>query len=267
MKRRKRPLRLSRALLALWAALVLVYLTLPLLIIFPISFSSAPYLQFPPPGFSLQWYRRYLDGPAWLDPTLLSLEVAGATTVLALLLGVPFAFALDRGRFPGRRALERLATAPMIVPTIVLSIALYGVFARLRLIGEWYGIALAHTMLALPFVVIVVKAGLAGFDRNQELAAEGLGASRWRAIRRVTLPQIAPSLVSAAFLAFITSFDELVIAMFLGGSNMTLPKKMFDNIRMEIDPTIAAISALQIVLISVLLLFVARFGRGALAAR
>lgn len=257
-----RRLRPGRLLLAGVAGLVYLFLQLPLLIVFPISFSSAQYLQFPPPGWSLQWYERYLNSPNWLTPTWLSLEVAVATTVLSLLLGVPLAFGLTRARFWGRDAIEKLSMAPIVVPTIVLSIALYGLFAKLRLIGVWYGIAVAHTLLALPFVVALVVAGLRDFDVNQELAALGLGASLWRAVWHVTLPQIRPSLVSAAFLAFISSFDELVVAMFLGGANMTLPKKMFDNIRMEIDPTIAAISALQIVLVSVLLALAARFGRG-----
>ena len=257
--RRTRP---GRLLLSGFVALVYAFLLLPLLIVFPISFSSAQYLQFPPPGWSLQWYGRYLNSPNWLTPTWLSLKVAVATTILSLLVGVPLAFGLSRARFWGRDALEKLTAAPIIVPTIVLSIAIYGLFANLKLIGVWYGIALAHTLLALPFVVVVVVAGLRDFDVHQELAALGLGASRWRAVWHVTLPQIRPSLVSAAFLAFISSFDELVIAMFLGGSNMTLPKKMFDNIRMEIDPTIAAISALQIVLVSALLAIAARFGSG-----
>ena len=257
-----RRLRPGRLLLAGVASLVYLFLQLPLLIVFPISFSSAQYLQFPPPGWSLQWYERYLNSPNWLTPTWLSLKVAVATTVLSLLLGVPLAFGLTRARFWGRDAIEKLSMAPIIVPTIVLSIALYGLFAKLRLIGVWYGIAVSHTLLALPFVVALVVAGLRDFDVNQELAALGLGASRWRAVWHVTLPQIRPSLVSAAFLAFISSFDELVVAMFLGGANMTLPKKMFDNIRMEIDPTIAAISALQIVLVSALLALAARFGRG-----
>jgi len=257
-----RRLRPGRLLLVGVASLVYLFLQLPLLIVFPISFSSAQYLQFPPPGWSLQWYERYLNSPNWLTPTWLSLKVAVATTVLSLLLGVPLAFGLTRARFWGRDAIEKLSMAPIIVPTIVLSIALYGLFAKLQLIGVWYGIAVAHTLLALPFVVALVVAGLRDFDVSQELAALGLGASRWRAVWHVTLPQIRPSLVSAAFLAFISSFDELVVAMFLGGANMTLPKKMFDNIRMEIDPTIAAISALQIVLVSALLALAARFGRG-----
>ena len=257
--RRRRP-GAGRIALNIAVGLVFFFLMMPLLIVFPISFSSAPYLQFPPPGFSWQWYERYFGDPVWIDATILSLEVGVAATVLSLLLGVPLAFGLTRARFIGREALEKLTAAPIIVPTIIYSIAVYGLFAKLRLIGEWYGIALAHTLHALPFVVIVVTAGLRRFDLNQELAACGLGASRWQAIRRVTLPQIKPSLVSAAFLAFVSSFDELVIAMFLSGANMTLPKKMFDNIRMEIDPTIAAVSALQIVFVSVLLLLSTRFG-------
>ena len=187
--------------------------------------------------------------------------------LLSLLVGTPLAFSLVRGRYPGRALLDRLAAAPMIVPAIVFSVAVYGLFAKLKLIGAWYGIALAHTVLALPFVVIVIGAGLRGFDEALEAAALGLGASRWQAVRRVTLPQIRPSLVSAALLAFVTSFDELVVAMFLAGSEMTLPKKMFDNIRMEIDPTIAAVSVLQIALIVLAVLIAQRFGRGALEVK
>ncbi len=249
--------------LRIFTGLVLFFLMLPLTIVFPISLSSAPYLEFPPPGFSWQWYARYLGDPDWIDATVRSLGIGAATVVLSLLVGVPLAFSLVRGSYRGKTAIDRLMATPMIVPSIVTSIAIYSLFSALRLIGEWYGIAIAHTLLALPFVVILVSAGLRGVDPNLEQAALGLGASRFTAIRRVTLPQIRPSLVSAALLAFITSFDELVVAMFLAGSRMTLPKKMFDNIRMEIDPTIAAISVLQILLIAIVLLISARFGRDA----
>src|SRR5262249_32591016 len=182
-----------------------------------------------------------------------------------LAVGMPLAFSLVRGRYVGRTLLDRLAIAPMIVPTIIISVAIYGIFAKLRLIGAWYGIALAHTILALPFVIIILGAALRGLDESLEQAALGLGASRWLAIRRVTLPEIRPSIVTAAVLAFITSFDELVVAMFLAGSQMTLPKKMFDNIRIEIDPTIAAVSVLQILIITIALLIAQRLGRGATA--
>ncbi|HLI12203.1 MAG TPA: ABC transporter permease [Alphaproteobacteria bacterium] len=258
---RGRTRRWGRIALGAVCAPIFAFLMLPLVIVFPLSVSSAPYLEFPPPGFSWQWYANYFGDPDWIAATLRSIEIAVTATILSLLIGTPLAFSVARGRFFGRVAVDRLAVAPMIVPAIVISVAVYGVFAELRLIGAWYGIAIAHTVLALPFVVIVVSAGLRGFDINLEQAALGLGASRWRAVWRVTLPQIRPSLISAALLAFITSFDELVIAMFLAGSQMTLPKKMFDNIRMEIDPTITAVSVLQILLIALALLLSYRFGR------
>jgi putative spermidine/putrescine transport system permease protein len=252
-------------LVALCAA-IYFFLMLPLMVVFPISLSSAPYMQFPPPGLSWQWYERYLDDPQWIDATVRSLQIGVATAVLALALGVPLAFALVRGRFFARETLDRLAMAPLIVPTIILSVSVYGLFARLKLIGEWYGLAVAHTVLALPFVVLVMGAGLRDFDRTLEQAAEGLGASRSRTLMRITLPLLRPSLVSAGLLAFITSFDEVVVALFLSGARMTLPKKMFDNILMEIDPTIAAVSVMQILLVSLVLLLIGRFGRGLGAA-
>jgi putative spermidine/putrescine transport system permease protein len=260
-----RRLRWSRIALGLVCAPIFLFLMLPLMVVFPLSVSSAPYLQFPPPGFSLRWYESYFGDPVWIDATIRSLMIAATTTLGSLLVGMPLAFSLVRGRYLGRMLLDRLAIAPMIVPTIIISVAVYGIFAKLRLIGAWYGIALAHTILALPFVVIVLGAGLRGLDESLEQAALGLGASRWQAVRHVTLPEIRPSIVTAAVLAFITSFDELVVAMFLAGSQMTLPKKMFDNIRMEIDPTIAAVSVLQILVITAGLLTAQRFGRGATA--
>jgi putative spermidine/putrescine transport system permease protein len=251
----------GRTLLRTASALVFAFLMLPLLVLFPISFSSGSYLRFPPPGFSLRWYAAYFGDTTWIDATYRSLQIGAATTVLALALGVPLAFGLTRGRFRGRSLIENGIAAPIIVPHIVLSIAIYGLFSRLGLIGEWYGVAVAHTMLALPFVVIVLLAGLRDFDVNLELAARGLGAGRLAAVRTVTLPILASSVYSAAFLAFITSFDELVVAMFIAGANMTLPKKMFDNILSEIEPTVAAVSVMQIMLISALLMLGAKLRR------
>ena len=252
----------GRVVLRIACALIFLFLMLPLLIVFPLSVSSAPYLQFPPPGVSWQWYQRYLNDPVWIDATLRSLEIGAATVVLSLLIGFPLTFSLVRGRYAGRVALERLMATPMIVPTIVTSVAVYALFSKLHLIGAWYGLAIAHTVLALPFVVIVGSAGLRGLNPSLEQAAEGLGAGRLTILRRVILPQMTPSLVSAALLAFITSFDEVVVALFLAGSRMTLPKKMFDNIRMEIDPTIAAVSVLQILLIATALGLVSLANRG-----
>jgi ABC-type spermidine/putrescine transport system permease subunit II len=231
-------------------------------IVFPISFSSAQSLQFPPPGWSLRWYQAYVHDPVWIEATFRSLNIAFWTTVLATTFGTLLAFSLVRGEYPGKRIVTQVATAPLIVPTIIYSVSVYGLFSAMRLIGDWQAVVLGHTVHALPFVVLVVGAALRTFDTGQEQAAMGLGASRWAAIRRVTLPQIRPAIVSGAFLAFITSFDELVIAMFLGGSNFTLPKKMFDNIQLEIEPTVAAVSVLQILLVAIVLVLAARFGAG-----
>ncbi len=253
---------MSRRALVVACTAIYIFLMLPLLVVFPISLSSAAYMQFPPPGLSWQWYERFIDDPQWVDATVRSLYVGVATAILALALGVPLSFSLVRGRFAGRWLVDRIALAPLIVPTIILSIAVYGMFAKLKLIGEWYGLVIAHTVLALPFVVLVMSAGLRDFDRGLEQAAEGLGASRPRTLLRITLPLMRPSLVSAGLLAFISSFDELVVALFLAGPNMTLPKKMFDNILMEIDPTIAAVSVMQILLVSIVLVLIGRFGRG-----
>jgi ABC-type spermidine/putrescine transport system permease subunit II len=252
----------ARKLLIAACAAIYFFLMMPLLVVFPISLSSAPYMQFPPPGLSWQWYDRYFADPQWIDATLRSLQIGAATSVLALLLGVPLSFSLVRGRFPGRQLLDRLTMAPIVVPTIIFSVAIYGLFAKMKLIGEWYGLALAHTVLALPFVVLVMIAGLRDFDRALEQAAEGLGASRLQTLRRITLPILRPSLISAGLLAFISSFDEVVVALFLAGARMTLPKKMFDNILIEIDPTIAAVSVMQILLVAIVLFVIGRFGRG-----
>jgi ABC-type spermidine/putrescine transport system permease subunit II len=251
-----------RIALGIYVALLCLFLVLPLVVVVPISFSASSYLQFPPPGWSLRWYRAFAADPVWVAAAWRSLEVGLSATVLSTLLGTLLAFSIVRGRYPGKQLVNMIAATPLIVPTIIYSIAVYGLFAALKLIGDWRGIVLGHTVHALPFVVIIVAASLRTFDASLEQAAMGLGASRLRAIWRVTLPQIRPAIVSAMFLAFISSFDELVIAMFLGGSNMTLPKKMFDNILNEIDPVIAAVSVLQIALVSVILVLAARFGSG-----
>ena len=159
---------MSRRLLAAACGVIYFFLMLPLLVVFPLSLSSAPYMQFPPPGLSWQWYERYLDDPQWIDATWRSLYIGGATAVLALALGVPLAFSLVRGKFAGRVLIDRLALAPVIVPTIILSVAVYGLFAKLKLIGAWYGLVVAHTVLALPFVVLVMTAGLRDFGSVQE---------------------------------------------------------------------------------------------------
>ena len=182
-----RPSLQRRAVFAV-AGAVFAFLMLPLIVILPISFTSSDYLGFPPPGFSLRWYQAYFADPLWITATLRSLAIAAAVTVLATVLGTLLAFSIVRGRYPGRAVVSQIATAPLAVPTIVYSVAVYGLFSTLKLVGQWQGIALAHTVHALPFVVLIMGAALRTVDPAQEQAAMGLGASRLGAILRVTLP-------------------------------------------------------------------------------
>lgn len=265
MTRRRRQSATQRGAAASYYAvcgLVFLFLVLPLVVVVPISFSDSAYLQFPPPRYSLRWYREFLNDPNWLDAAWRSVKIASATGVMATVLGTLIAFSLVRGRYAGKGLIEQFVMAPIALPSIVYSVAAYNLFSAFQLVGSWQGIAVAHTIHALPLVLLVVGSSLRTIDVSTELAAQGLGANWFTAVRRITLPQIRPALVSAAFIAFISSFDELVIAMFLGGVSVTLPKKMFDSIMYEIDPTIAAVSVLQIALVIVVLLIIGRLGTG-----
>jgi putative spermidine/putrescine transport system permease protein len=254
-RRRSRSISLGRVILWLFVALVLAYLIFPVFVVAPVSFSSAKYLQFPPPGWSLQWYQNYFDRPGWVPATFVSIRVAIITTILATTLGTATSLALVRGRFPGRNAINSFMVSPLVVPGIIVAIGVYFFYAQAKLVGNPLGLALAHTALALPFVVTNVSATLHGFDERLEYAAMNLGANRWQTFRRVTLPIIRPGVFAGALFAFITSFDELIVALFVSGTGaVTLPRKMWDSLRQEIDPTIAAVSTVLIAVSIVILL-------------
>ncbi|HEY3849051.1 MAG TPA: ABC transporter permease [Acetobacteraceae bacterium] len=245
---------MNRPALRLLVVLVLLFLALPILLIVVVSFSSAAYLTFPPPGFGLRWYRAYVGSPEWLDATGLSLTVAAVVVALSTTLGTLAALGLARLPRAARTAATALILSPLIVPTIVVAIGIYYAFSRYGLIGTPVGLVLAHTCLAVPFVVTSVSASLAGFDHRLEQAARSLGATPWGAFRQVTLPLIRSGVLVGALFAFITSFDELIVALFLSGSGaVTLPRRMWDDLRFAIDPTIAAVSTLTIVLTALLL--------------
>jgi putative spermidine/putrescine transport system permease protein len=246
---------------------VFVFLIMPVLVVVPMSFSSSRYLQFPPPGLSLRWYANYLGDPEWTGATIRSLIVAALVTGICTVTGTAAALGLVRGTFRGKQLVNGLIVSPMVVPVIIVAIALYFFYAPFKtwgmpLIGTVPGLVIAHSLLALPLVVINVSATLRGFDRNLEMASLNLGASPLTTFRRVTLPLIRPGIISGALFAFITSFDELVIAIFISGSTArTLPVKMWEGIRLEIDPTIAAVSSLLIAVSVALLLAVALLRR------
>jgi putative spermidine/putrescine transport system permease protein len=229
----------------LWVVtgLVLTYLAVPSVLVIIMSFSGGLFLEFPPRSLSMRWYQVYWASGSWRDATVRSLEVAGVVTVLATCLGTRASVALVRLSLPGRGAIRALMISPVVLPTIVLSIGLYSVYARWRLIGTAAGLVLAHTVLALPFVVLNVTAVLYKLDRSLERAARSLGAGPLRTFTQVMLPLLWPGIASGAIFAFLISFDEIVIAMFISGSHPTLPKLMFDGIRYELNPVVAAVSS------------------------
>ena len=229
------------------AVAVLLFLMAPVVIIAIVSLSGADYLSFPPPHLSLRWYERFFGAPAWRRSIAVSAEVASLTTLFATALGVAASLALVRGRFRYKRAAYALLLSPMIVPTIITAIALYFFFVRFKATGSVLAMALGHTVLALPVVVIIMAATLQGFDLRLELAALSLGASRLVALYRITLPLVAPGVLSAALFAFLTSFDELLIPLFLSGAEVqTLTVRIWNSLQLEVDPTITAVSSFLI---------------------
>ena len=245
------------------AALVLAFLAVPTLIVVPMSFSGSQYLEFPPREWSLRWYRNYFASATWMQATITSFQAGALTTLLATPLGTLAAYGLFASRLPAARFVNTLMLTPMIVPVILVAIGVFYVYVKLKLVNSLMGIVLAHTMLALPLVMLMVASALKNYDMNQEMVARSLGASRARAFWSVTLPQIRFSVVSAALLSFLTSFDEVILALFIaGGDNSTLTRNMFNALRDQIDPTIAAISTLMIVVTTSLLMLSQRFGQG-----
>jgi len=244
------------------AALVLAFLIIPTLIVIPMSFSASQYLEFPPRQWSLRWYANYFDSRAWMQATVTSFAAGALTSVVATPLGTLAAYGLFVSRFRWARLVHGYVLTPIIVPVILIAIAVFYVYVKLKLVNTLTGIVLAHSMLALPLVVMIVSSALASYDMNQERVARSLGASRTIAFLTVTLPQIRFAVISSALLSFLTSFDEVILAMFVsGGANSTITRNMFTALRDQIDPTIAAISTLMIVVTSVLLALSQWIGR------
>lgn len=237
------------------AAVILILLFAPVFVVIPIAFSSSSYLQFPPPGFSVQWFQEYFNSAIWLDATARSLRVAPAASLLAVILGTLASFTLVRHDFPGKNVVFLFLLSPMVVPVIVIAVSVYFLFAKLHLLGTEMALILSHTVITLPIVVLMVSSSLQGVDTDLEKAARNLGANSWRTFLYVTFPLIRPAIISAALIAFITSFDELIIALFVAGvRGITLPKKMWESIRFETDPTNAAVSTLLIALAATVLI-------------
>jgi putative spermidine/putrescine transport system permease protein len=238
-----------RAWLFALLSLVLFFLVAPVLIVVPMSFSASNYLQFPPDDWSWRWYQAFFSSTEWLTATRKSILAACLTTVVATPLGILAAVALSRVRGATSQIAQAVFLLPQVVPVIIVGIGVFFLYIRLGLVNTMTGIVLAHAALAMPFVIITTLSGLKNFDANQSNAAQSLGAHPIRAFFDVTLPQIRLSVLAGALFSFITSLDEVVISLFIaGGDNTLLTRKMFLSLRDQLDPTIAAISSILIVL-------------------
>ncbi|BBK41804.1 polyamine ABC transporter permease [Allostella vacuolata] len=242
----------DRALLAAYrlaCAAVLAFLLLPVLAVIPLSFNAGSFLTYPMTGWSLRWYEDFFTSARWLAASRNSAFIGVLATILATALGTAAALGLDQLGRRRRQALAAFFILPVVVPVVVIGSSLYALMAPLGLTNGYFGLVMAHALLGAPFVVITVSATLRGFDRNLLRAALGLGAAPLTAFRMVTLPLILPGVVSGAVFAFATSFDEIVVTLFLAGPQQrTLPLQMFDGVREQISPTITAAATLLFLL-------------------
>jgi putative spermidine/putrescine transport system permease protein len=248
------------------AAITLAYILTPLVFVTWLAFFRQEIPSFPPEGYSLRWFQAVAGNDRFVSGFVLSLQVALTATSIGLCLGLPAALCLSRDRFRGREALSNLLLFPLVVPGIVLGIALYVAHVEVELatglpiIGSLAGLIAGHVLIVIPWTVRLVMASLDGLDRSIEEAAQSLGADRLTTLRRVTLPAIRPGVVAATLFGFVTSFGNLEMSLFLvGPGRTTLPIAILQYLEWKIDPTIAAVSVLQILLVATVMLVTDRF--------
>jgi len=259
--------RIDRILDPVWPALPhalgvfgLVYLLLPILITVPLSFNDAPYLTFPPQGFTLRWYEAFFTNPDWLEASWNSVKVAGLATAITMVLAVPASIAIARTSSRWTAAIYALMLSPLILPGIIIAIAVFFLLSRMGLTGTVAGVAIGHVIGCLPLATVVLVAALRNFDRSLERASLSLGAGPLRTARLVILPVVGTATFTAAFFAFLHSFDELLVSLFVSGVHArTLPKKMWESLE-EINPIITAVSAL-LILVSIVVVLVTTLAR------
>ena len=258
----------NRLWLYIFSFITLFLLIVPSLVVIPMSFSSSQYLEFPPREWSLRWYENYFFSwkvengfNDWMAATWTSIKVAVLTIFVAVPIGTMAAYGLVNSSSRTSKILFPIFISPMMVPIILVAIGLFYFFVQFKLVGSVLGLVIGHSLVALPLVLIIVFSALKNYDMNQEKVARSLGAGRFRAFREITLPQIKFSIISASLIAFLTSFDEIIISLFVaGGDNSTITRSMFLALRDQIDPTIAAISTILIIISSGLLVIVQLLG-------
>ena len=238
----------GKILLGLFASFMFAFLIIPSIMALPMSFTDTTFLVFPPEGFSLKWYQMVLTNEKWTLPIIFSLKIAAITTLLTLVLGTMASLALVRGNFPGKKILNIFFISPILVPVIITAFAVYGIYAKLHLIGTMLGMVLAHTILCVPFVILIITANLYRFDVSLEMAARNIGANAFKTLIYITIPLIKPGIITAGIFCFITSLDDLILAMFLVGTKrITLPIRIYSQLQFRIDPGVAVASTIFIV--------------------
>ena len=242
---------------------IFFFLLAPILIMIPLSFNAQPFFTFTremltlnPDGYSLRWYRDFLGSESWMRSIRNSFSIGIAATILSTTLGTLAALGLSRSEMPAKGLIMGILISPMIVPLIISAAGMFFFFSSINIAQTYLGVVLAHAALGTPFVVITVTATLVGFDQSLIRAAANLGASPTRTFFKITMPLILPGVVSGALFAFITSFDEIVVVLFVAGvEQRTIPREMWSGIREDISPTILAVATI-LVMISIALLTV-----------
>ncbi|PRI11099.1 ABC transporter permease [Leucobacter massiliensis] len=248
----------TKRLLGAFSVLIVLWLIVPTLVIVPMSFNEASSFNFPPKGFSTRWYENFVTDASWLRALFSSLQVALLTMLVATTVGVLAALGLSKLRFRGKGMLEGYFLLPLIVPGIVLAVGLYSLFLRMDLLGTLPGFVLAHTIVSMPLVITNVMASLQGLDPRLEQASATLGAGRMRTFFSITLPLIAPGVTAGALFAFVTSFDEVILSLFIQSPSLqTLPVKIFNSVTQTNDPTVAAVAVITM-LTSVIVMLIAQ---------
>jgi len=227
--------------------LFIAFILAPIVMVCAVAFTSEGFISLPTSGLSLRWFRAILDNPRFIDAFWFSLGLGALSATLAILLGVPCALALARYRFRGREALLAFFMSPLMIPHVVLGLAFLRFFTSVGLVGTYVGLVIAHLILIMPYALRLVLASATGIDPSLERAAQSLGASNWTVFRRILMPLMLPGVVSGWVIAFITSFDELTMSIFLASpSTTTLPVRIFLHIEDTIDPLVTAVSAVLI---------------------
>lgn len=233
--------------------IVLVFLSVPALLMIPLSFGKSG-LNWPPSGFTLQHYQSMFASPLWMSAAARSLGIGIGASILAMLVGTPAAFLLVRGQMRGKSLLLAFVLSPIIIPRMIIAVGMFYFFAKVGLVGTAFGLMLGHTVIAVPYVVMTMMAVLRNYDTRLDLAAQSLGATPWQTLRHVTFPILAAGLLSSFLFAFATSFDELTISLFAsGGLSSTLPKQFWDEVTLQISPVIAAVSTCLFAFVAVLI--------------